>query len=635
MNSMRSSANALILGLMVLLTPVIAHAQGASEAVCGFTGTGSTTATQVGGQWISARDTVHVLVVFVQFPDDNYDTTYSLWPTYPSLGIYPGPTFMSEYIDSVPSQLTTNGNLTHYCRDMSLGRFTLTGKTRFVVTPQTHQWYLNNNWNRWLINKQVLGILDSALEFSQFDRWKRYGEYDNRREPDSWVDMVFVIYRRVESAAALSFYGAEASLGYARNYPPYNEPTWFYVDGGQRRIGHGHPVFGDPGSGTTSVIGGAGDSWFGLLPYRVQIHEFAHHWMTHGANYGHNGGGFWGMLNDWAARSNSQFIYQPNSFERELLGWIAPDSIYQTSTGITLTDYTTTGRAVKIKVPGSNPTEVFRLEYHLKVSQFDNPEMHNPDAKGLYIIHQTGIDNPQDQLSMLASDGRWMWVSEEVVYPPYYPPGLAVYRKTGIDRVDGQHDSRPVSFTWVGPPPTPNVPNPSWIHFHRDRQTNQVVEQTIFRGDGRDAWSLAKNNVFTPWSNPNSQNQAKQKTWVGIQIVNEISKVGTIVLNVYIDSAACVALSPSKPQDPQLSSNSGQYGNIRFSWAANQEPDLAGYEVSRKVDLYGGVWEVVAQLVTSTYWVDPEFLYAPEGGDFRPTYRVRARDTPRLVLDKQ
>jgi len=30
---------------------------------------------------------------------------------------------------------------------------------------------------------------------------------------------------------------------------------------------------------------------------------------------------------------------------------------------------------------------------------------------------------------------------------------------------------------------------------------------------------------------------------------------------------------------------------------------------------------------TNTYWVDPESLYAPGGGDFVPTYRVRAKDT--------
>jgi hypothetical protein len=249
------------------------------------------TAIQRGGKWMSAKDTLNVLVVFVQFPDDRYDTTYSQWPTQPRAQVYTQPTYINTFIDSLPSQMSSDGNLTHFFRVMSNSTLKLTGKTRFAVTPHSRQWYLDNGWHRWLINKEVLETLDVALDYSQFDRWKRYAAYDIRRETDGWVDMVFMIYRnlcaewptqreRDSIRTRLAFAGGEASLGYSRNYPPYNEPTSFYVDNGQRRIGHGHPVFGHPGSGFTTEIGGAGDGWFGLAPYRVSIHELAHHWMT-------------------------------------------------------------------------------------------------------------------------------------------------------------------------------------------------------------------------------------------------------------------------------------------------------------------------------------------------------------------
>jgi len=111
----------------------------------------------------------------------------------------------------------------------------------------------------------------------------------------------------------LKFYGGESSLGYV--YAPYGcgGPIEFYVDNGQRIISSGHPAFSSiyPGMGTTSVIAGTGDGWFGLAPYRVQIHEFSHHWMTNGAEYGHNGGGFWAMLNYWTFRANNQSISPP------------------------------------------------------------------------------------------------------------------------------------------------------------------------------------------------------------------------------------------------------------------------------------------------------------------------------------
>jgi hypothetical protein len=449
-----------IIVIMAILSAIKVTAQTYPDAECGMVFFGEpreSLAEQKGGKWMTAMDTLNVLIVFVQFPDDAYDTTYTLWPTKPVSGVYPGPTFLNTYIDSTASQMTTNGNLTHYFRDMSMDAFMLIGKTRFVVTPHTYQYYLVNDYKRWNINMEVLQLLDQSIDFTEFDNWKRYNEYDIRKETDGRVDAIYVLYRNVPNMSSLGFYGGESSLGYPRTTTGYNEPVEFFVDNGQRTIGGGHPVLYNPatsqrwpGLGTTSVIGGTGDGWYGKIPYRVQIHELAHHWMTDGNYYGHSGRGFWGMLNDWGVRQNSQSICPPNSFERELLGWHAPDSIYQTTTGITLTDYVQTNRSVKIKVPGSNPNEFFRLEYHLKLSQFDNPEVHDPNAKGLYLIHQTGNTNPYSQLKLTPADGRWYWTADTVVHPPYYQNGLAVYKRSQIDRVNGYDDSRSTLFNWIG-----------------------------------------------------------------------------------------------------------------------------------------------------------------------------------------
>ncbi|MDI6804751.1 MAG: hypothetical protein QME58_13080 [Bacteroidota bacterium] len=619
----------LSLCLITLFFPIVSIAQTDPHAVCGFTGMGSTKATQLGGMWMTPRDTLHVLVVFVQFPDDRYDTAYSLWPTFPAAGRYPGPTYLNTYIDSVVSQMSTNGNLSHYFRDMSMGALKLTGKTRFVVTPQTNQWYQNNNWNRWMINREVLQVLDASLDFAEFDRWKRYGVYDIRREPDSLVDMIFMIYRRVEGAAALAFHGGEASLGYARNYPPHNEPISFYVDSGQRRIGHGHPVFGHPGSGTTSEIGGTGDGWFGLLPYRVQIHELAHHWMTNGPDYGHNGGGFWATLNHHLARFNSASVSCINSFERELLGWHYPDSI-GTSGGfwynLTLTDFITTNKSYKIKVPGSNPNEFFRLEYHQRISQFDAPDMHDQTAKGLYIIHQSSVSNPQDDNRLVPADGRWNWSVQEVGYVTWYSGPLPVFKKTGIDIVNGYNDSWKVPFTWPIPPYTPDQAE---VILWRDRITNDLIELPLVRGDGNDAFCLGKNTVFSPWSNPSSQNAAKKKTWIAIEIVNESN--GVVTFDLHIDSTNCLLTSPSKPQD--LHSLTTMPKSTTLKWTANQEPDLIGYKVHRWTLLPDGseinYTLLTPSIITTTSYTDNNYdpiTGLPQNIDLYHRYRITAVD---------
>lgn len=627
----------------------IASAQGeAPPAECGFVGTGSTTATQLGGQWMTARDTLHVLIVFVQFPDDRYDTTYSLWPTHPSAGSYPGPTFANTYIDSSPAQMSSNGNLTHYFRDMSFGAFMLTGKTRFVVTPHSRQWYLDNGWCRWLINKEVLESLDAELDFSEFDRWKRYAEYDIRREADGRVDDIVMLYRNVANEYPrtpidsvriimqdrLAFYGGESSLGYSFDC---GGPSEFFVDGGQRRIASGHPAYSGVGMGTTSVIAGAGDGWYGLVPYRVQIHELSHHWMSNGPEYGHNGAGFWAMLNDFRFRCNAASTSCPNSFERELVGWHYPDSIGTTGgtwDNLTLSDYVTQNESYKIKVPGNNPNEFFRLENHQRISPWDTPEMLDAAAKGLYIIHQTSITQPKYDLRLEPADGRWSWSTPEVGYVSWYPAPLPVYRKTGIERVNGYNDSWEVPFTLSIPPYTAGAME---VILWRDRATNAIIEKPLIRGDGNDAFTLEKDKVFSPWSNPNSQNQAKQKTWIAIEIVNEVN--GAIVFNLHIDSANCLLSSPSKPQALEGSyltfdNPPPSYSYALLTWAPMLEPDVISsgkvliHRRSKVLSSTWSSWSLIDSVAGSdSVYVDWSMQSLDPGN---PTdsvqYRIQARD---------
>jgi hypothetical protein len=531
---------------------------------------------------------------------------------------------------------------------MSFGRFTLTGKTRFVVTPHTRQWYLDNGWRRWHINKEVLQALDASLDFSQFDLWKRYTEYDIRRESDGRVDDIFMLYRNVarefprapiDSFAIindlLQFYGGESSLGYETDIN--GNPEEFCVDNGQRRIGTGHPAVWSayPGMGTTSEIGGTADGWFGLVPYRVQIHELAHHWMSNGAAYGHNGGGFWAMLNNFLFRHNGAFVSCTNSFERELVGWHYPDSIGTTGGSwynLSLTDYVTTNKSYKIKVPGGNPNEFFRLENHQRFSQFDTPEMLDATAKGLYIIHQFGNSSPDEQIRLLPSDGRWDWQVQEAVFVPWFGNYLPVFKQVGINRVNGYHDSWLVPYSWTPPPILP--PSPMEVIFWRDRVTNQLIERPLVRGDGNDGFRLSKNTVFSPWSNPSSQNDARQKTWVAIEIVNETN--GVVTFNLHIDSANCLQASPAKPQDLRISLVQIGYGNARpkLTWAQVEEPDVyyGGivliYRRVKQGSPNWGPWTYLAQVNgPDTEFIDGTISTAGTGSDSLQ-YKIQSRDYP-------
>jgi hypothetical protein len=316
-----------------------------------------------------------------------------------------------------------------------------------------------------------------------------------------------------------------------------------------------------------------------------------------------------------------------NSFERERLAWMNFNTIddiatTRTISNVTLPDFVSTGIAYRIKVPGGGSDEWYLLENHQRISTFDVPDNNVATATGLYVLHQSYGEG--SGVGVVSAQGRFIWTVPYQL-PNIYgsnPPNLPVFQRESVSRVNGYSKRQNVPWTWQGIPQ-----GAAPIHYHLDYVTGVLHQAppTIFTGDGQDQFDIDHNTVFTPASNPSTDIYGDANK-VGFEITTMTN--GICTMNIHINTSE--SASPSKPQDPQLSSNSGQYGNIRFSWAANQEPDLASYEVSRKVDLYGNVWEVMVSATTNTYWVDPEYLYAPPGGDFRPTYRVRAKDTQGL-----
>lgn len=81
--------------------------------------------------------------------------------------------------------------------------------------------------------------------------------------------------------------------------------------------------------------------------------------------------------------------------------------------------------------------------------------------------------------------------------------------------------------------------------------------------------------------------------------------------------------APAVPQNPSVSQ--GPSNHVRLSWYANSESDLDCYEIWRKVHETGDIWQSIGT-TTSTYFIDPDYLYAPGAGNFGLTYKVRAKD---------
>ena len=90
--------------------------------------------------------------------------------------------------------------------------------------------------------------------------------------------------------------------------------------------------------------------------------------------------------------------------------------------------------------------------------------------------------------------------------------------------------------------------------------------------------------------------------------------------NTYIQYRQYDAV-PLAPQNLTISSVNSRPS---LNWTKNNEADLSLYEISRKDDMYGNIWQVIAT-TTNNSFVDYQRTITPYGY-LHTTYRVRAKD---------
>jgi len=566
--------------------------------------------TQRGGRYITAQGALNVLFVYVQFPDNDYAPTNPNWPKGGA------PSYSNQTVDQVWSPTPTPGGFTDYFNQMSFSALRITGRSDTITTPHTRAWYLQNNWRRPAIQKEILQELDARIDFSEFDHWRFNSEYNLTNTPDHVVDMIFMMWRDIASdlpnwqqvQSQLDLVpGGEASLGYGNQ---------FTVDNGVDTIRMG---YSGNGSGVTVIFGrNSGlDAW---TIWSTARHEFGH-WLLGGNEY-HTQLGTWGLLSGFGAPSGCI-----NSFERERLAWInfnTIDSIStpRTITNATLPDFVATGIAYRIKIPGGGTDEWYLLENHQRTSVFDIPDNNVPTAKGLFVLRQGASTG--STVGVISAQGRFTWTVPYQL-PNIYgsnPPNLPVFQREGPSRVSGYTKRQNVLWTWQG------VPQPAAaIHYHLDYVTGLLHQAppTIYTGDGQDQFDINYNTVFSPASNPSTNIYANANK-VGFEITSMAN--GVCTMNIHINTVE--AASPSKPA---LGLNPGDlpcyYGWICLAWGADFwdglpiESDVSWSELQRKIGT--GPWVTVYAGPYRT-WSDGSITYDPNGST--PVYfRVRVRDT--------
>jgi len=329
------------------------------------------------GWVLPANGTLRILFVFVEI---DYDT-----------GTDPNPNGTDEWpIHSIPvwagnlldPQVPTgqpNGLLTQYYQEASFGNYNLIGD--YLVAPDnggvfkilksqaSSQGHENAAINK--INQQLNGNVVTANglnNINYFDNWSKTTSGKPKitpsiDSPNKWDHIMFIWRNRLDDKGH-----------------PYN--------------GTGNA---NPGSIITPLLGYYSDSYsnfgtFKSIPLAIARHEYAH--LLYGGNDFHSAGGGWGsptsnpydywipQTGGWSVLGLSGSSLQTwNAWDRQRMGWKAPGNSYNPSArnaantaeangdldatnandaGIyTLRDFITSGDAIRIKLPFTDPEDEF------------------------------------------------------------------------------------------------------------------------------------------------------------------------------------------------------------------------------------------------------------------------------------
>ena len=541
---------------------------------------------------------LRAMIIFVQFSDDAYVNPEINWP----LNQTPTAWMGTNIIDPSINTNSTNYNLTHYYKTMSMNNFKIIGDCYNVITPNTRQQYVNMGFKRKDINRQILQIIDSDFEFSNYDNWNKIAPFSHSWGIDGEIDMIIMVYRNIDKdipntySISLGFsFSGEASLGGG---------SMLYVDEGEKHIDMGS----FNGSGVSGITIACGFNGLNFVK-NVIIHELGHH-LLGGMEYHQKVGG-WGMMSTYGGRS--QIV---NSFESHRLGWItAKQYDYSPTFNITLNDFLTSGDALRIKIPGTtNPIQYYYLENHQKISPVDFIDPTN-DGKGVYLLHQNYPIGTQ--LSFYNAKGRFDWSVYEIAQ---HPNGayVNVFKKEK-ENINGYFESDNIvpikSF------------GSSMMEAYRDTVNNCNVFYPVFWGMGKEMLSVGYVEVLNPYSNPPLNN-------VSIQVTSENNQ---LKIKQCVTASTLLNTAPSRPQNFGVRV---QNFYPTLIWKANTEPDVIGNSTKRgKYKIYRG-YSTTGTIPSyfsyigyvnhpNTTFTDYDW-FTPGVGNAKVFYRISAVDTTNL-----
>ena len=553
-----------------------------------------------------------VLIVFVQFVNDP-GPDVSWWPRGGA------PLYLNQLLAS-QKKYPVNGNwwdtyseeneiISDFWLEQSRGHFHVVGKTVSIVLDHDYFYYQTNG----LVNKvnddiyaklKNIGIID----WSQFDKWTvtvTDGVAETKYQPDGYVDMIYKIHRSHAPLISLPAGGISAlgeSYTQGMNYliDPVNH---IYINGDYYYQGSGITM--SPGFGGNEY----GLDYFPYAPLTktgvasFSEHEHGHYLFGPGhTNYGKMSGG------------NSPFGVDEclSPWEKISIGYMIPKVVNYSFYNYEIGDFSSrnlndTGEVLQVPVSILNDDEFFLIAIRNKVSNYDkimwgdtahgNPYRSiNPQyGKGIYIYHTFEGYSYSGMVDQECADGLFSWTLQGYEHPDWSDDqNVEYFTRVSVsynnDRSLGSMqcaDGKSI-FTWfslgqkhscIGCDGTDKIfTNKSEVWTSRE-----------FQGDRWDAWNVGYNEIFSPYSSPNTKDWNNNNTGIFIWLYNSESSSSTSYFKIYragyggmTEDAILAFTPPSKPMGivSKLTDCENNYQYPVIYWTHNMEPDMTNQTVS-------------------------------------------------------
>lgn len=542
--------------------------------------------------------TFKMLFVFIQFPDEDPESESTEWqighpPEYINKLFSENKLYTGNYWDRYSDQTQF---FSDYYMEVSRGVLDVTGITRNIILDYTASEYNaigGPGYNGMLSEIYYKLSQDQTIIWPDLDQWRR----DNttglfEKAPDNYIDMIGLFFRTNPVPALFS----HGPAGYVPLYgPAYQLPN-------NKLIGISRNEFG---SGFVS-LGWSGSPNVKIRNIGIAIHEIGHYLFDglHSSS---------GIMTSRGGISINDFFY--SGFERMKLGYVTANTVNYNFNDFQFDDVS--GRDgtsnLMMKVPITTD-DFFLIESRRKISQYDvymlgdtvRLEPTKTDAldkgTGVYIYHSMNGNSYTGSVDLECADGLWDWTIQGTTSPdwndgqqlPIIARNTAVYPPVGNDNggwstYGGLSNTDGLSAAYY----SSNTFYPVYFTLGKrhiqEGQCGTVAKYTNVPawytsrelwGDRYDAWNIEYNEVFSPYSNPNTRDRFQTPTGIYIYYSGMTDNKASISIYKVGENGSqdwiLEQTPPSKPMGIKHESLSidGKWCVPKITWYHNQEPDM-------------------------------------------------------------